>query len=177
MKLKILLPALVLSIAINALADPPVEEGKAIFISRCGSCHNVNKMVVGPALGGIDERRNMDWIVKFVQSSQSLIKTGDKDAAAVFAKFNNIPMPDHKDLTADEIKSVIKYIKSQSSTAASSETTAISKPDKLRPLYVPVSATDYWVFSLLLFCIALLIFSILSLVKVMEYQRKVDRIK
>ena len=173
MKLRIFLSALLISISISSLADPPVEEGKAIFNSRCASCHNINKTVVGPALAGVHDRRDIDWIVQFVQSSQTLIKSGDKDASALFAKFNNMPMPDHKDLSAEKIKSVIEYIKSQSTTAVSNTAVANSRPEKLKPLFVPVSATDYWVFGLLAFCIVLLILSILFLVKVKEYQRKV----
>jgi cytochrome c551/c552 len=173
MKLKIFLSVLLLSISISALADPPVEEGKAIFNSRCASCHNINKTVVGPALAGVHDRRDIDWIVKFVQSSQTLIKSGDKDANALFAKFNNIPMPDHKDLSAEKIKSVVEFIKSQGATPVNTTAVANNRPEKLRPLFVPVSSTDYWVFGLLAFCIVLLVLSILALVKVKEYQRKV----
>ncbi|MGZ8538023.1 MAG: c-type cytochrome, partial [Flavisolibacter sp.] len=170
---KIFLSSLLISISISALADPPIEEGKAIFNTRCASCHNINKTVLGPALAGVDDRRDLDWIIKFVQSSQTLIKSGDKDASALFAKFNNIPMPDHRDLSADKIKSVLEYIKSQGSSTANNTGLAISRPDKLRPLIVPIAATDYWVFGLLSICILLLILSIFFLIKVKEYQRKV----
>ena len=173
MKLRILLSALSLSIAGIALGDSPVDEGKTIFTSRCASCHNVNKTIVGPALAGVDERRNIAWIVKFVQSSQTLIKSGDKDAKELFAKFNNIPMPDHKDLDEAEIKSIVDYIKSQSS--ASTKKTTVFRPEKVRPLYVPISAKNYWVFAALGFCIGLLVLSLLFLVKVKEYQRKLAR--
>ena len=72
---------------------PPEEEGKTIFVSRCASCHHVNKTVVGPALSGVDERRSMDWIINFVHSSQTMVKKGDKDAVGLFKKFNSMPMP------------------------------------------------------------------------------------
>jgi len=85
-------------------ANPPEEEGKTIFTSRCAACHNVNKVLTGPALAGVDQRRSIEWIVKFVKSSQGLVKSGDKDAVALFQKFNRIAMPDHPDLTADNIK-------------------------------------------------------------------------
>jgi cytochrome c2 len=81
------------------LAAPPVEEGKSIFQARCAACHNINKTLTGPALAGVDQRRSMDWIVDFVHSSQTVIKNGDKDAVALFKQFNNIPMPDHNDLS------------------------------------------------------------------------------
>ena len=121
-----------------AAAVPPVEEGKSIFTARCASCHNVNKLVVGPALAGVDQRHSMDWIVKFVQSSQSVIKSGDKKAVELFAKFNNIPMPDHTDLSEANIKSVVDYIKSSTVT----DTKTVFKSGKIRRAYVPLSIKD-----------------------------------
>src|SRR5215208_1973077 len=99
-------------------AGPPSEEGKAIFTSRCSGCHNINKILTGPALAGVDQRRSIDWIINFVHSSQGVIKSGDKDAVALFEKFNRIPMPDHPDLTADNIKNIVDYIKSEAVAAS-----------------------------------------------------------
>ena len=175
MKLKIFLSALLLSMVISSAAAPPSEEGKLIFSTRCGNCHNVNKMVVGPALAGVDQRHSIDWIVKFVQSSQTMIKSGDKDAEALFTKFNKIPMPDHPDLTADHIKSVVEYIKTQASTAI--DKAPFERPSKLRPAYVPVSLSNYGFFLGLLTGIALLIASLLLFVRVKEYERNKNREK
>jgi len=94
------------------MAAPPIAEGKAIFSTRCAGCHNVNKVVTGPALAGVDQRHSIDWIINFVHSSQTVIKGGDEKAVALFEKFNKIPMPDHPDLTAGNIKSIVEYIKS-----------------------------------------------------------------
>ena len=44
----------------------PLETGKTIFTSRCAACHNVNKVVLGPALSGVDKRHSIDWIIQFV---------------------------------------------------------------------------------------------------------------
>ena len=99
--------------SIAVAAAPPIEDGKAIFTTRCAGCHNVNKLMTGPALAGVDQRRSMEWIISFVQSSQTMIKKGDKDAIALFEKFNKIPMPDHADLTDAHIKSVVEFVKSE----------------------------------------------------------------
>ena len=155
----------------NVDANPPVDEGKAIFINRCAACHNVNKVVLGPALAGIDDRRSLDWIVKFVQSSQTMIKSGDEQAAAVFAKFNSIPMPDHADLTAEKIKDIVAYIKSQSKPEQAN-TTAAFRPGKLRPSYIPVKPDNYLFFGSFFIGITLLVFSLLMLVEVKAIQRK-----
>src|SRR5215213_6546277 len=106
MKSRLLFFALLTTIVLHAA--PPAEEGKTIFTSRCAGCHNVNKQVVGPALAGVNQRRSLDWIINFVHSSQTVIQKGDKDAVALFKQFNNIPMPDHKDLSEGQIKNLVE---------------------------------------------------------------------
>jgi cytochrome c2 len=93
MKTRLFLLTFFTAIVVSANATPPVEDGKTIFTARCAACHNVNKQLTGPALAGVHERRSIDWIIKFVHSSQTMVKSGDKDAVALFEKFNKIPMP------------------------------------------------------------------------------------
>ena len=118
MNTKTTLLAAILFISSTIWAKPTPEEGKTIFSTRCAGCHNVNKTLTGPALAGVDQRRSIEWIVNFVHSSQSMVKSGDKQALALFEQFNRIPMPDHPDLTEDNIKSIVEYIKSESGGAA-----------------------------------------------------------
>lgn len=167
---KIFLLVIMICSSVAALADPPVEEGKAIFSARCASCHNLTKDLTGPALKGIDERRSMDWIVSFVKSSQSLVKAGDKDAVAVFEKFNKIPMPDHPDLTDENIKNVVAYIKSESSNSAEAAA-PFAKPSKLRPAYTPLSTSDYGIFIGFLSVVGLLIMAMVMAVQFKQYER------
>jgi len=154
--------------------NPPEEEGKAIFISRCASCHNINKTVTGPALAGVEERRSMDWIIRFVHSSQSMVKEGDKEAIALFAKFNKIPMPDHLDLTQENIKNILAYIKSEAKPAT--ETKApFAKPSMKKPNYVPISIEkDYWFLIGILVADLLLIATLLLAVKVHMMKKQVN---
>ncbi len=153
---------------VSATPDPPVTEGKAIFTSRCASCHNVHKTLTGPALAGVDERRSIDWIVNFVHSSQSMVKKGDKDAVAVFEKFNKMPMPDHPDLTSDHIKSIVEFIKAEAKSGAG-EKAPFAKPVMKKESYVPISwSRDFWPFMGILGAIALLVIVLLFAAKVMQ---------
>src|SRR5438309_2153710 len=131
MKLKMLLSGLAIMIAATAIAAPPDKPGKTIFTSRCAGCHSVNKMVVGPALAGVDQRHDMDWIVRFVQSSQQLVRNGDKDAQALFSKYN-VVMPDHGDLKADDIRNIVDFIKSEALLTANATKAPFDRPGKLR---------------------------------------------
>ena len=171
MKAKIISFSLVFLTSIYAMATPPVEEGRAIFSARCAGCHNVNKVVTGPALAGVDQRHSIDWIIKFVHSSQTVIKGGDEKAVALFEKFNKIPMPDHPDLTADNIKSIVEYIKSEAS-AGGSDKPPFARPGKLRPVYTPLSISNYGFFIGYLSAVAMLIVGLLFAVHVKIIERK-----
>lgn len=172
MKTKIIIFLLALLPAIRSFAQPDnslAKEGRALFTKRCASCHNVNKTLTGPALAGVDERRSMDWITRFVRSSQSVVKSGDKDAVALFEKFNRIPMPDQPDLTSDNIKSIVAFIKLETKTVAT-DAAPFSKPGKLQANYTPLSINNYGYFITFIVVILLLAGSLLALVKVKNMQ-------
>ena len=171
MKNRIFLLTLFSSFVVGVYASPPVEDGKTIFTSRCASCHNVNKQLTGPALAGVHERRSIDWIINFVHSSQAVVKSGDKYAVALYEKFNKIPMPDHQDLSAENIKSIVEYIKSESKTTTE-EKAPFEKPSKLRPNYVPLSIQkDYGVFLGYLAAVGILVLVLLFAVQASTYKR------
>lgn len=163
--------------ALPAVASPdPVPEGKTIFMSRCASCHNVNKDLTGPALAGIDERRSMDWIINFVHSSQTMVKKGDKDAVGVFEKFNKIPMPDHPDLTEDNIKSIVAYIKEEKKAGEKAKATPVKA--NRRDGSIPLSfSKDYWFFIAFLASVGLLIGVLLFAAKVNRLMRNPELLK
>ena len=169
MKLKsaLLLAAILFTTLLNA--TPPVDEGKAIFTTRCAGCHNVHKQLTGPALAGVDRRRSLDWIVNFVHSSQTVIKKGDKEAVALFKQFNNIPMPDHTDLTAAQIGNVVEYIKAEA--AAPPKETA-KKQDVKREGYLPIEFKNYGFLLTLFSLLTLLIGVAMFALKVTRYKNQ-----
>jgi cytochrome c551/c552 len=160
------------AITITMKADPPTDEGKNIFTARCAACHNVNKVMTGPALAGVDQRRPIDWIINFVHSSQSVVKSGDDYAVKLFEKFNKVQMPDHPDLTADNIKNVVEYIKS-ASTINNIDKAPFSKPSVKRPYYVPLSIhSNYLFFIGYLIVVIMLIMALLHAVYSNSFRQK-----
>lgn len=92
--------------------------GAELFKSKCGICHTIGGgRLVGPDLSGAPERRTEDWLLRFIRSSQAMIKSGDAVAVGLFKEFNETIMPDPM-LSDDEIKSVIQHIKDQSGGAS-----------------------------------------------------------
>ncbi len=96
------------------------EDGKTIFKTNCASCHTIgNGKLVGPDLKDVDKRHPEAWLMKWIKSSQALIKSGDADATAIFNNNNKIPMTDFSFLSDEQIKSTVGYIQSESTPQAS----------------------------------------------------------
>ena len=154
-------------IALNANASPdPPKDGKLIFNSRCAGCHNVNQVLTGPALAGVHDRHSMDWIINFVRSSQTMVKKGDKDAVALFEQFNKIPMPDHADLTEENVKSIVEFIKSEAKPVGENKA-PFAKPSDKKANYAPISLkNNFWPLTGLMISVLLLIATLLFAAKV-----------
>ncbi len=168
MRKKIQILILTLITVLYVFSLPPVDDGKKIFSSRCASCHNVNKVIVGPALAGVTDRHSEKWIINFVHSSQAVIKSGDTAAIRLYEKFNKVPMPDHPDLTSENIQGILAYIKSETKVPVS---TPSFRPDKVHPHYTPISTTNYMFFGVYLGLVILMAISMVALVKVKEIKR------
>src|SRR6476660_4064896 len=93
--------ALALSLSLSTLAQDaaaapapaaggdPVQ-GKAIFNSNCAACHKLDAKMTGPALRGVAEKYDKEWIYKWVHNSSELIKSGDAQAVKVFEENNKV---------------------------------------------------------------------------------------
>jgi mono/diheme cytochrome c family protein len=94
------------------LIDTPEKAlGEQIFKNNCSTCHaTTDEVVVGPGLKGILERRPINWILKWVNNPQKVIKSGDKYAVGLFEKFNHAEMTPYPNLKRGEILSIIAYI-------------------------------------------------------------------
>lgn len=88
-----------------------IKEGESLFKEwGCNTCHAVDRKVVGPALGGVYDRRTLPWIYEFVKNSSKVIASGDAQAVAVYNEFNQLQMPAH-DLEDQQILSILAYVK------------------------------------------------------------------
>jgi mono/diheme cytochrome c family protein len=85
-------------------------EAKKIFNQRCTSCHTFGKGVkVGPDLKGVTERRTRPWLLRFIRSSQGMIKEGDTVAGGLFDQYRRQRMPDWLDLSEAQIGAVLDW--------------------------------------------------------------------
>ncbi len=115
--LKTMIRKLALGIIVASFSAAFAQDGATLFKSNCGMCHKLGARLVGPDLTNVTQRRSKEWVHKFVKSSQTVVKSGDKDATAIFNEFNQTVMPD-QNVTDAQIDEIIKYIESNSAAPA-----------------------------------------------------------
>ncbi|SEE10239.1 Cytochrome c [Tenacibaculum sp. MAR_2010_89] len=85
------------------------KEGKKLFKSLCASCHKLDKKLIGPGLGGVEERRENDWLKAWIKDNAALRASGDKDAIAIFEEYKGSNMTAFPQLTDKNIDDILYY--------------------------------------------------------------------
>jgi mono/diheme cytochrome c family protein len=103
------------------------KSGEELFKSTCAACHTINKgRLVGPDLTGVYDKRDHDWLIQFIRSSQQMIRDGDTAALKLYEANNRIPMPDNK-LNDQEIASILAYIRESDDKGSVSQQPSLPK--------------------------------------------------
>jgi cytochrome c2 len=105
---------LIFSMSLSVQAQDAVDadrqsEGRKLFKSLCSSCHKLDKKFIGPALGGIEERREADWLKSWIKDNAALRASGDADANAIFDEYKGSPMTAFPQLTDKNIEDILYY--------------------------------------------------------------------
>ena len=104
---------LVLFISFSAFSQDVDEarqkEGKKLFKSLCASCHKLDRKLIGPKLGGVEERRENAWLKSWIKDNAALRASGDKDAIAVFEEYNGSNMTAFPQLSDQNIDDILYY--------------------------------------------------------------------
>jgi mono/diheme cytochrome c family protein len=85
------------------------KEGKSLFKSLCASCHKLDKKLIGPALGGIEARRENDWLKSWIKNNAEFRASGNADAIAIFEEYNGSVMSAFPQLTDQNIDDILYY--------------------------------------------------------------------
>lgn len=87
-----------------------IAEGKNIFLTHCGSCHDPLKDATGPSLLFITQRRNKEWIRNWVHNSAAMIASGDPYANCLYERWNKTAMTAFPQMTDEELEKIYKYL-------------------------------------------------------------------
>ncbi|WP_296634769.1 cytochrome c3 family protein [Polaribacter sp.] len=84
-------------------------EGRKLFKSLCASCHKLDRKLVGPALGGVEGRRENEWLLAWIRNNVELRASGDRDAIAIYEEYNGSPMSAFPQLSDGQINDILYY--------------------------------------------------------------------
>jgi len=89
--------------------EKPQDPSEELFAEKCGSCHSIGKGDrVGPDLKGAHERRDREWLVKFVSAPSKMLDS-DATAKELLKKYKNVRMPD-LGLQPDQVEALADLI-------------------------------------------------------------------
>ncbi|MGB3342966.1 MAG: cytochrome c3 family protein [Aequorivita sp.] len=104
-----------------------VAAGESLFKANCAACHKMDQKSVGPALRGVADLFDRDWLYKWIRNSQALIAAGDPTAVKLFEANNRAVMTPFPGLSDTDIDNILAYT-SQPKAAPTVDATAATAP-------------------------------------------------
>lgn len=88
-------------------ADPAA--GKTLFNTYCAACHHLDRRMTGPALRGVGDKFDKEWLHKWIKNSQALIKSGDAEAVKIWEEYKPAVMTPFPQLSEADIDNILAY--------------------------------------------------------------------
>jgi mono/diheme cytochrome c family protein len=94
------------------------KRGKTVFQNRgCGGCHAFGKKQAGPDLVGVMERRDHEWLRRWLMNTTEMLES-DSLARALLVEWKNIKMPNLR-VTAPDVEALFHYMQQETEKARS----------------------------------------------------------
>ena len=94
----------------EASSGGDVAQGEKLFKSLCAACHKRYKKAVGPALFGVADKYEREWLYKWIRNSAELIASGDQRAVAIWEEYNKVSMNAFPQLSNADIDNILAYV-------------------------------------------------------------------
>jgi cytochrome oxidase Cu insertion factor (SCO1/SenC/PrrC family) len=108
-----------------------ISRGESLFRTRCSTCHVIGpgdgKARQGPNLMGVMQRRERDWLARWIAAPDEMLAAGDPIATGLFEAFNKVQMPNLR-LNELEVSALIEYLETEGARVAQVERVADELP-------------------------------------------------
>ena len=101
--------SLILVLTATFTTAQDAKAGKSLFNANCAACHKLDKKLIGPALAGITETRDAEWLHAWIKDNAALRASGDADAIAIFDEYNGSVMTAFPNLSDQDIDDILAY--------------------------------------------------------------------
>lgn len=156
------------AIQAQELSDDPavISQGEELFKANCTACHKIDERLVGPALRGVNERRELDWLLRYIKNPQKMISSGDPIAVELYEEYQVVmtafPFAD------EQITSILSYIKNAPEEVAAApvdaggDGAAVSAEGSVPQAYVDAILIGLVVVLVILLVVLFLIINVLT---------------
>ena len=103
----ILVTLLLPTLSISQEVD--IQAGKSLFNTNCAACHQLNRKAVGPALSGVSEKYDKEWLYSWIKNGTQMIKDGDPQAVAIWEEYNRAVMTNYPQFSNEQIDNILAY--------------------------------------------------------------------
>ncbi|HEX6882142.1 MAG TPA: SCO family protein [Planctomycetota bacterium] len=94
-----------------------ITRGENLFRTRCSACHAIGPddglARQGPNLLGVTERRERDWLARWLKEPDAMLAEGDPIALELKRQWRDLPMPNMR-LTTLDVESLLGYREEES---------------------------------------------------------------
>ena len=91
-----------------------IDKGQFLFQSRCEACHTIGAGDrLGPDLKGVTQRRDRNWLTRYVAQPEKMLAEGDPIATGLFKQYKQVRMP-NVELGTDDVAAVLSFIAARS---------------------------------------------------------------
>ncbi|MAG04767.1 MAG: cytochrome C [Acidimicrobiaceae bacterium] len=105
-------------VGVPPAAAQSADRGADVYEAKCAACHTIGGgPLVGPDLEGVSERRDPEWLARWIAEPDAMLAEGDPIAVEMLAEFNDVPMP-NLGLADAEVQALVAYLESLSGAAA-----------------------------------------------------------
>lgn len=94
---------------LEELNETLASKGKEIFDAKCTACHKIDTKFIGPAILGVTNRREPEWIMNMILNPENMVKENEI-AKKLLIEYNGAPMA-NQNLTEDEARAVLEYFR------------------------------------------------------------------
>ncbi len=98
------------AVAAEASSGGDVAKGEELFKSLCAACHKRYKKMTGPALFGVADKYEREWLYSWIKNSAAMIASGDAQAIAIYEEYNKTAMNAFPQLSNTDIDDILAYV-------------------------------------------------------------------
>ncbi len=97
-------------VATEASSGGDVAKGEELFKSLCAACHKRYKKMTGPALFGVADKYEREWLYSWIKNSAAMVASGDAQAIAIYEEYNKTAMNAFPQLSNADIDDILAYV-------------------------------------------------------------------